>query len=1568
MSKKKKTSKQLVAGMVSLALISSSNVYTPKAYASGEDELQLKLSSKANIDIVLTTNETDVDMNRYQTALKDKLIEKGIGSNRINITGVEGYKTQTALVLQDAEAWDSREVVIDTLRNLGYTPEVKTSSQLPSLDLYRYSHIFITSDQPQSFYTVLNQNMNRITDWIRGGGILQFNAADQGWRSSFWTNGPAGIEHISNYDGTNYVVIPNHAVTQGIPSTVTGSYASHSYLTNLPQGTIVYMSNSAGRPTVAEFNYGIGTIFVQTTTAEYYTTHSGNLAPLLRNTINYNIKKILTKSFNDIIKQPKWNDGSERFIVNVDDDKVADFDSSTALGEILPRVINEELHYVGLGTNTNKDQTNSFIRKINNEGAFFDNNNFEDSINKTADYIISQLNEQETGDSQYVLVGEPIDISVTPTSLATNTQTAEYPLGRWRIDHNYNYFENSLGQASWANQWQKDLQMVFDKPGQYDISFGDKHPNPRYVYAHRRPVASFSSIVRNNGSNFAITIQDYSYDLDMESRTDKGIAEYEWKWKKTTDSDWTIGKVPSSLPLGNDYIVQLRVKDHQGVWSSPESRYITTSSVVAKPVANFTIDAHTKSMYETLDISDTSYDPAGRNVTEKSWTVYKNNTQIYSGSTPLTNFRNYGVGEYRIALKVKNDANLWSEEFSRNIIITDDKENPEAIVNPTSQSWTSNNVNVNIKFSDKGGSGFKHQRYAVTQSSTPPASNSGSWSAYSSATDINVTVSQEGKNYIHIEGEDNAGNKFTRTIGEYQIDKTAPNVTHSFSPSTWQKDKVTINLNANDALNGIRSIELPNGNKVYDMNAVSYLVEENGNYTFKVTDNSGNVATKVVSVTTIDKTAPAISHSLSTSGLTEGNVRVNMTASDSQSGVKSITLPDGTVINGGTASFVANRNGKYEVKAEDNVGNKKTYELTVSNITFKPELTATPVPEEDYVHLNWTMADAWQGYKYMIYKKKSTESSYQSIPAKSNVKVLNVYPRTDATTTFTGWNGESKTIPISSSIEKWMEQPNGEHAKGYGQGLIDVDTVSIPEFNANPNAYLKNPDGSWKYDVVFEGALDGNGFRAEDDYSPQAVSALKSWIADGQGYLSGHDTIMYPMVWNTNANQLRDDLNMKVSTLDPVANGVGSTGGSSGTVTVKVKNKGFLTNYPWSIGDVNTILTVPASHNTGQVTYGNVWMDYTNFSGRMTDINGQGSANFYLSTWNNTAMIQTGHSNGQATPDEQKVLANTLFYLAQKTQSTSWDDHTSQDVDAPNKPVIQTVVADGLNNKVKVDFTPVSDNGSTYDYYVEATGQQNGAKTTSDTETATITTGLDGYSYVIDNNPTTVPDKTIDTRNASFTMNKDIDSNFYVHVVAIDKVGNMSEVSHYHYVDSGAPTLNVVADQTAWTKGNVVLTATASDKETAVKRIKLPNGTWINGENSTYTVTQNGTYMFVAEDLVGNQTTKTITVSNIDKSAPSSPSIANNQDWINASSVAVSIQAGTDSLSGVNRVEYKLEGATIKGWTKYTGTFQIVNEGETKIIARTIDNVGQISGEDTSYVRIDRSVPHNTGITIKLKP
>ena len=82
---------------------------------------------------------------------------------------------------------------------------------------------------------------------------------------------------------------------------------------------------------------------------------------------------------------------------------------------------------------------------------------------------------------------------------------------------------------------------------------------------------------------------------------------------------------------------------------------------------------------------------------------------------------------------------------------------------------------------------------------------------------------------------------------------------------------------------------------------------------------------------------------------------------------------------------------------------------------------------------------------------------------------------------------------------------------------------------------------------------------------------------------------------------------------------------------------------------------------------------------------------YYLTTWNNTAMIQTGNSRGASTEDERKVLANTLFYLKQLTKKTEVLDNSARDIADPNKVEgISTIVNE--NNNTSVKFRKPEDN------------------------------------------------------------------------------------------------------------------------------------------------------------------------------------------------------------------------------------------------------------------------------------
>ena len=121
------------------------------------------------------------------------------------------------------------------------------------------------------------------------------------------------------------------------------------------------------------------------------------------------------------------------------------------------------------------------------------------------------------------------------------------------------------------------------------------------------------------------------------------------------------------------------------------------------------------------------------------------------------------------------------------------------------------------------------------------------------------------------------------------------------------------------------------------------------------------------------------------------------------------------------------------------------------------------------------------------------------------------------------------------------------------------------------------------------------------------------------------------------------------------------------------------------------------------VLIGNVWMELTNgnYWDEYSEIKNDQQAErelpkgmnqkYYLTTWNNTAMIQTGHSNGQSTEDERKVLANTLFYLKQLTKKTEVLDNSARDIADPNKVEgISTIVNE--NNNTSVKFRKPEDN------------------------------------------------------------------------------------------------------------------------------------------------------------------------------------------------------------------------------------------------------------------------------------
>ncbi len=128
----------------------------------------------------------------------------------------------------------------------------------------------------------------------------------------------------------------------------------------------------------------------------------------------------------------------------------------------------------------------------------------------------------------------------------------------------------------------------------------------------------------------------------------------------------------------------------------------------------------------------------------------------------------------------------------------------------------------------------------------------------------------------------------------------------------------------------------------------SFQITENDDYSVTATDTNGNVGTASIDISNIDNTAPAIGEPTGNpTDWTQNNATIAFNVSDTQSGMKTVTVKKGAdnvaVTNtNGSCSFTAAENGEYTITATDNVGNTSTKTVKVEKIDkAEPTLTVS---------------------------------------------------------------------------------------------------------------------------------------------------------------------------------------------------------------------------------------------------------------------------------------------------------------------------------------------------------------------------------------------------------------------------------------------------------------------------------------------------------------------------------------------------------------------------------------------------------------------------------------------------
>lgn len=242
-------------------------------------------------------------------------------------------------------------------------------------------------------------------------------------------------------------------------------------------------------------------------------------------------------------------------------------------------------------------------------------------------------------------------------------------------------------------------------------------------------------------------------------------------------------------------------------------------------------------------------------------------------------------------------------------------------------------------------------------------------------------------------------------------------------------------------------------------------------------DDKGNMSVPVTVYFTVgaDTTPPDATHTITPDTWTSGNVNIALTVTDSQSGVKNITLPNGQVVTNTNINYTATENGDYKFILVDNVGNTRNYVVNISNIDRTiPDIVVSPQTSD------WT---------------REVQISINIVDNQSGVKYYK-YAVTDTRNTPSNWSSDisstNGTITINTETEKYLHIMAEDNV-----GNVTADNVTGPYLIDRTNPTIQ-VIGDLQTIVIDELTLN---LQAND--VPSGVAAFKM---DGEIIFNGNHT------------------------------------------------------------------------------------------------------------------------------------------------------------------------------------------------------------------------------------------------------------------------------------------------------------------------------------------------------------------------------------------------------------------------------------------------------------------------------
>jgi hypothetical protein len=910
-------------------------------------------------------------------------------------------------------------------------------------------------------------------------------------------------------------------------------------------------------------------------------------------------------------------------------------------------------------------------------------------------------------------------------------------------------------------------------------------------------------------------------------------------------------------------------------------------------------------------------------------------TNLTSRIVVTSNVNTTVPGTYTITYSVEDDAG--NEQTSTRTVHVLDNVAPTVAFGTNGNSTYAKSKSTTVTVSDISGVNTSSLKYQWTTSTITPPEESFS-TTFTNGGTITSPSGVTGEYYLWILGKDSVGNTMIARSNVFNLDNTKPIITLTGSnPATVSVGNTYIDAGATatDSHSGINGSVTVTGSVNTNV-AGSYTI------TYTVSDNAGNAATSTRIVNVIDNIIPTVAFAANGSSTYAKTRSTTVTVSDAHTGVNTSTLKylwntsttapseasfTSTFTNAGTITTPSGVTGGYYlwILAKDNTGNTTIVRTNVFNLdNTKPIIsltgnsTVTINKGSTYADAGATATDSHSGINGSVTSTGSV-----------NPNIVGTYTITYTVSDNAGNAATSVTRTIN---------------------VIDVLAPVITLNGSNPT------------NINVNSTYADAGATATDDVDGNVTSRI---VVTGtvNPSVAGTYTITYTVKDNANNTATKTRTVKVIDNVIPTVafavNGNGTYAKSrSTTVTVSDAHTGVNTStlkYLW-----NTSTTAPSESSFAST--------FTN-GGTITSPSGV-TGGYYL--WilakdnaGNTTIVRTNVFNLDNTvPTISKAFAGTMMYN---------DPTFASGINGVN------VYNNSGNGVVTVTRTAISGapEGSGYGLTIKTTASTSSpgwggfyfANSTSANKTyiTRIVAKIPvGYSIEWASNP-------IGSGGTSAWLTSTAgtgDWQEYVCQVNAGSSGSFSSTNFFYIYGGATPTSSspliwyvayaTVFDTTEWgTSNNVTLTATDSNSGIVGYGINqssstAPTYTAISSDQEIgkviSNITSNGTYYVWVKDALGNASNKAVTVSYVDRIAPTVPTVNLNGytsgSWTKGNVTQTLISS--DSGSGLYKHQYSHDNTN---WTDWPSNPWVISwDGQWTFYTRAVDKLGNVSASSSPYI------------------